>query len=106
MDRAGNNVSFCNFYGKMDNQNVMRFRIGQEVVCIKKGAWHHCRDHRESTDIDPKYNEIVTVSGYRDNESIFLHEYGRLSSYQDHNFAPILENLDEIKEALNETVEI
>lgn len=94
----------------------MRFRIGQEVVCIKKGVWVCSISKRPWLDkrSHPKYNDIVTVDGYdpHDITGIYLTGYnficgnGERQTFDENRFAPILENLDEIKEALNETVEI
>lgn len=91
----------------------MRFRIGQEVVCIKKGEWINRSTKKPSTDgrPNPKFNDIVVVDDYNDSQYIYLIGYnymcanGKRQSFLENRFAPILENLDEIKETLNETVE-
>lgn len=84
----------------------MRFRIGQEVVCIKKGSWIDTTPNNiETSPRDPNYNEIVVVKGYLDLQYMYLQGFA-YDTYHEKCFAPILENLDEIKEVLNETIEI
>ncbi len=88
----------------------MRFRIGQEVVCIKKGAWIYSDGTQMDNKPNPKFNDIVIVDGHRKGGFLYLKGYtyicndGSRTSYYETRFAPILENLDEIKESLNEKV--
>ncbi len=87
----------------------MRFEIGEQIVCIKKDGWTYGGSN-------PKFNEIVTVVGYDLTDPIpgenylFIKEHlsyqGKKCSYYEMCFAPILNNLDEIKEVLKKTVEI
>ncbi len=81
----------------------MRFKIGQEVVCIDDFEWDK---GYFGSDPCPKKNEIVTISGYWYRKWVELREYNQEIVYEESAFAPILSNLDEIKETLNETVEI
>lgn len=53
------------------------FKIGQQVVCIKQGAWHGLSSGI-ITLIGPKFNEIVTVTGI---ESRGPHVVLRLKEY-------------------------
>jgi len=102
------------FAYNMDKITDMRFRIGQEIVCIKRGAWISSVTGEPYTDgrPNPKFNDIVIVDGYNDSQYIYLIRYdhicgnGKRQSFKEDRFAPILENLDEIKEVLNETIEI
>lgn len=59
----------------------MKFRRGQEVVCIARDwvyetetvGFSFWKKQRPAT--GPKYMEIVTVDGYNDGSHIFLAEY-------------------------------
>lgn len=82
----------------------MRFEIGQEIVCIKKGGWEYYISNRPYPLKAPKYNDINIVRGYFDKNFLFLIGY-KISMYEE-NFAPILNNLNEIKEILKEPIEI
>jgi len=88
------------FAYNMDKIIDMRFRIGQEVVCIKKGAWHDTTPYIPATsERDPNYNEIVVVKEYHNQHYMYLQGFAN-DTYHEKCFAPILENLDEIKEVL------
>ncbi len=91
-------------------RDIMKFKIGQKIVCIKKGKWKRVTISINTNPKDPKYNEIVTVeqydTPYNGKNYIILVEYGYYTSHYEGNFAPILDNLNEIKEILKEPIEI
>lgn len=88
-----------------EKRKLEKIRIGQEVVCIKGGF--KAKIGQITGNDDPKYNEIVIIKGYDKPEPIgefvILEGYTECS-YAEKRFAPILENLDEIKETLYEKV--
>lgn len=88
----------------------MRFKKGQEVVCIASGLWvcgcgalHHK---------GPKTNEVVTCDGYSPTgEAIYVSEYptiadcdGTRNAFKEHLFQP-LADISELTELLNEVPE-
>lgn len=92
----------------------MRFKIGQQIVCVKpgNGVWHGVTiDGKIVSAIGPKYNEIVTCSGYgiRDNSLITLFEYpdppylgyDNPAAFVIHWFEPLLD-ITEIKSILQQ----
>jgi len=69
----------------------MNFKVGQKVVCIMDEPWHYF-DTDESS-FGPKYNEIVTIIGFhQDNGGLFLEGYedGEYS-YDEELFRPLIE---------------
>lgn len=87
----------------------MRFKIGQKVVCIKKGNWESVSGRSSHLSPDPKYNEIVIISKYSKelhNGIPLVEIHGYRPCYYENRFAPILNDLNEIEEALKNSVEI
>jgi|NGEPerStandDraft_5_1074534.scaffolds.fasta_scaffold245065_1 hypothetical protein len=62
---------------------MSNFKIGEQVVCIKKGGWRSVGWVTQSHLTDPIYNEIYTISRFWNykNELYFgikgLHPHGR-----------------------------
>ncbi len=88
----------------------MRFKIGQEIVCIKKGRrWIDINNEFNRLPA-PKYNDIVIVSKYLPFESYngfaFISLVGYFDYYSEKHFAPILNDLIEIENVLKNSVEI
>lgn len=73
----------------------MRFKIGQEVVCVRDADWTNSTTRQKV--VGPKYNEVVTVAGYASNlpNSIALDEYNITTDigryvYEEHAFEPLV----------------
>lgn len=96
----------------------MKFRMDQEVVCITNGDWETIVFDKVLSLIGikrairkamkgPKYNDIVTIDGYDDNEFLYLKEYnfidfdGKRPSYHESGFAP-LADISDIEALLKE----
>jgi hypothetical protein len=82
----------------------MRFRPGQQVVCVHKG--HAAWQSKFGAMPGPKYNEVCTVHGYRgiDTTSVWLKEYLFVSiqtgsGYNEKFFEPLPE-ISEVYEVL------
>lgn len=92
----------------------MRFKPGEQVVCIKRGVWvgSHSGLPFEDGRTHPKYNDIVTVDGYKSPAYLYIKGYNFISpngirqGLAERRFAPIQSNLDEIKEVLKQPMEI
>jgi hypothetical protein len=56
------------------NQDMSMFRIGQQVVCIKRGPWRwHPQDGGEDVCQEgPKFGEVVTIDGFHWEDDRFL----------------------------------
>lgn len=80
----------------------MRFKIGQEVVCIKKGSWSTIGFN------GPKFNEIVTVSGYNVHYAwgIILKEYPYAQGFDESKFEPVLDIKELVEILQSEPIEI
>ena len=89
---------------------MQKFEVGQQVVCITRD-WKPS-DPSCANLPSPKYNDIVTVSGYPDmfflsyaSVAISLKEYGE-TMFAEICFAPILEDINELTEVLEETITV
>lgn len=50
------------------------FKIGQKVICIKKGDWKSCKTGQIS--FGPKYGEELIISKIKDDGYLVFNEYG------------------------------
>lgn len=81
----------------------MRFKKGQQVVCIQRAGWMHVDTHQENPNA-PKYNEIVTVHSEDPEHPGFIcfEEYDHSTdgdSFVETNFEPVVD-ISELKEIL------
>lgn len=79
---------------------MARFKIGQHIICLKKGQWKKVQSGTLGT--GPTYLEEVTVAGYNPiyPTGVILHEYPlNPEGYEEHNFEPVAD-ITELKEAL------
>jgi len=87
----------------------MRFKVGQEVVCTKQGAWQFCDNGEISNQHDPKYNEICTVEYI--SKSRYCECIGLVGFDGDFNvrwFEPLIttSQLEKELESINQTIEV
>lgn len=88
----------------------MRFKAGQEIVCVVH-EWTYSGLIKVSSavlkEISPKFNELVTVEGYKENGYILLCEYNHIGpsgtrvGYNEKNFEPLISD-SEFEKALSE----
>jgi hypothetical protein len=83
----------------------MAFKIGEQVVCIKKGGWHHVYGEYNG-EPDPIYNEIYTISFFENfrNELYFgIKELAPNGSWGSRNFRKL--DYDFVEEVLEMIME-
>lgn len=75
----------------------MRFEPGQQIVCVRPNAPYKCLNTGIITVFGPKYNEIVTVSGYFSVDRLILAEYsdidpsvGLTATFREVYFEPLV----------------
>lgn len=70
----------------------MRFKKGQQIVCIARKDWIFTNTIVPST--GPKFGEIVTCDGYnpRDGKYVFLREYNFIGIIADDRMSFIEQN--------------
>lgn len=84
----------------------MKFKIGQEVVCVKTDGWKSKTYNHHVIGWGPRYREIVTVTGYVPNGSIQIKEWPFTpcmmftASFAERCFEPLMD-ISELKEVLN-----
>lgn len=89
----------------------MRFKKGQQIVCIKRDHWK-LLDGSLSPNPCPKYNEQVTCDGYFGDCLLYLEEYdiytdrGHRMRYSDANFAPLADISEQTEILKHETQEV
>jgi hypothetical protein len=90
----------------------MRFEIGQQVVCVRKGNWRRREDYTIAN--GPNFNEVVTVKEQGERKGdIVLVEYaydsrdGRSIAFDERAFQPLVSDavLAEELSQITETVE-
>lgn len=97
----------------------MRFKVGQEIVCVCQSFWKREKAlftifgvkffTRYVRSIGPKANEIVTVAGYGDPYYLFLKEYpltetGTKAAFDECGFEPVVpsQTIEELMNSLQE----
>ena len=75
----------------------MRFKIGQEIVCINDQGWIDANGIRVC---GPFINEICTVTGYETSYHAILKGYSLVEGYADYCFEPVVD-IKELQEILN-----
>jgi hypothetical protein len=63
--------------------NLPPFYIGQKVICITSGIWHHEQTGEPCN--GPKRNDMCTVRGYEDIKT-YGYEFPLLVGYDDEGF--------------------
>lgn len=94
----------------------MRFKPGQEVVCVNAGGWginkvfidlFGFRVVKRVPIVGPVKDEIVTVAGHNDSGYVYLNEYhpvvnGARGAYDEDGFEPVVPS-EVIEELMEET---
>lgn len=100
----------------------MKFKSGQKIICVVNAKWHFtCKtlSFWQSLFIrfrhgwGPKFNEVVTVDGYRGNGYIYIKEYrlnqdGGEYSFNEDGFEPLMtdEELNEVMETIKQPFQV
>jgi len=76
----------------------MRFKIGQEIVCINDEGWIDDYNRRVC---GPSLNELCIVTGYETSHHAILKGYSLVEGYAEHCFEPVVD-IKELQEILNQ----
>jgi hypothetical protein len=96
---------------------VMRFKKGQQIVCVAKRGWEYempivkkyffgLFTKTINRAYGPEFNEVVTCNGYSNNKYIYLKEYSSdpisklIPTYHEISFEPLISD-EELAEELS-----